>query len=99
MCHFFGVNGARCGLDIARMMLSGATAVEITSVIMAGEFAVITEVIEELDNYLSVKNLTVEEIISVAADRLQTYDDQSAHPDCWKNFVPAETISEDNEAK
>jgi dihydroorotate dehydrogenase (NAD+) catalytic subunit len=83
-----GTNGARSGLDIARLLLAGAAAVEMTSAIFTGGFEVIARALDELADYLSRHGRTAREIIGLAADRLQTYQEQPARAGYWKNFVP-----------
>ena len=56
-----GTNGARDGHDIARMMLSGATAVELTSAIFLNGFNVISKNIQQLSEYLDNKGMTATE--------------------------------------
>ncbi len=87
-----GTNGVRTGLDAARMMLSGATAIEMTSAIITGGFGIISDTIAELEEYLSSKERAAVDIVGVAADKLSSYGDQKSRPGYWKNFVPAETI-------
>ena len=88
-----GTNGARTGLDVARMMLSGASAVEMASAILTGGFGIIGEVIGELENYLVSKEVDAVDIIGVAADKITSYGEQTPRPDYWKKFVPPETIA------
>jgi dihydroorotate dehydrogenase len=90
-----GTNGVRTGLDVARMMLSGADAIEMTSAIITGGFGVITDTINELEEYLTSKQCAAVDIVGVAADKLSSYGDQISRPGYWKNFVPPETISDD----
>ncbi len=90
-----GTNGVRTGLDAARMMLSGASAIEMTSAIITGGFGVITDTIGELEEYLSSKQCAAVDIVGRAADKLSSYGEQKSRPGYWKNFVPPETISDD----
>jgi len=90
-----GTNGVRGGLDAARMMLSGASAIEMTSAIITGGFGVLTDTINELEGYLASKDCDAVDIVGVAADKLSGYGDQKARPGYWKNFVPPETLSDD----
>ena len=83
-------NGARSGLDVARFLLAGATAAQLNSLILTRGFAVITEVIEELDRYLAERGDTAAGIVGRAADRLQAYTDQPADAEAWTTFVPPE---------
>jgi dihydroorotate dehydrogenase len=83
-------NGARTGLDIARFLLAGATAVQMNSAVFTGGFDTITRAIEELDGYLDEHDDTAATIVGRAADALGTYTDQPADPDRWRRFVPPE---------
>ena len=85
-----GTNGARSGADVARMMLAGASAVELCTAVMTGGYAVITQCIDELDHYCRGKGVDARELIGIAADRLSSFDAQVYRPDHWQHFVPAE---------
>jgi dihydroorotate dehydrogenase (NAD+) catalytic subunit len=80
-------NGARSGLDIARFLLAGASAVQASSAIFTGGFPVITEMLQEFSGYLDRKGLSATALIGQAADRLGTYQQQESRPDYWKEFV------------
>ena len=86
-----GTNGARDGLDVARMILSGATAVEMTTAVMLGGSSVIEESIQQLDSYLLSQGVTARQIIGEAADKLTAYTDQPSRPGVWKNYVHPES--------
>ena len=83
-------NGARTGLDIARFLLAGASAVQMNSAVFTGGFATITSAIEELDRYLHQHGDDAAGIVGRAADALGSYTDQPADPDRWRRFVPPE---------
>lgn len=83
-----GTNGARNGLDVARFLLAGATAVQMTSAVFTGGFDVVSRTISELDAYLEEHGDTAADLIGRAADRLEAYTDQPADPDRWRRFVP-----------
>ena len=87
-----GTNGARSGLDIARFLLSGASAVQVSSAIFSGGFSVVPRMLEEFSGYLDRKAWTAEALIGQAADRLGTYQEQVSRPDYWKAFVTAEAL-------
>jgi dihydroorotate dehydrogenase (NAD+) catalytic subunit len=80
-------NGARNGLDIARMMLAGACAVEMSSAVMLRGPAVLTSALAELDDYLERKGIGAAELVGVAADRRKTFAEMPLRPDNWKNYV------------
>lgn len=81
-------NGARSGLDLARFLLAGASAIEMTSAVFTGGFTVIERALTDFADYLSRQGRSTREIIGLAADRLQTYGEQTARPGYWKEFVP-----------
>lgn len=81
-------NGARSGLDLARFLLAGASAIEMTSAVFTGGFDVIARALAELSDYLARQGCSTRGIIGLAADRLQTYQQQGARPGYWKRFVP-----------
>jgi len=87
-----GTNGARDGYDIARMMLSGATGVQITSSIFTNGFEVISKSLSELTEYLESKGITATELIGQTADRVETYDAQNIRSEIWKEFVPKDAL-------
>jgi dihydroorotate dehydrogenase len=87
-----GTNGARTGLDIARFLLSGATAVQVSSAVFTGGSVVVSRMLEEFSNYLDRKGVTARALIGQAADRLQTYQDQPSRPGYWTEFVPKEAL-------
>jgi len=83
-----GINGARDGYDLARMMLAGASAVGFASAVMLRGFEVIPQSLTELDGFLAGKSLTAEELIGRAADRRKSFADMALRTDHWWNFVP-----------
>lgn len=91
-CPIIGTNGARDGYDVARMMLAGASAVEMTSAVMLGGVRVLSRAIEELDGYLAEQGVTATSLIGEAADKLTAYTDQPARPGRWKQFVHPEAL-------
>jgi dihydroorotate dehydrogenase (NAD+) catalytic subunit len=81
-------NGARNGLDVARFLLSGAAATEMSSAVFTGGYRVLAEAIEELDGYVKQSGKSVEELLGWAADRVQTYQEQNDRPQYWQEFAP-----------
>ncbi len=55
-----GINGAQSGLDIARMMLAGASAVAMASPVMLRGPDLLSDALQEFDSYLRRKDLTAE---------------------------------------
>jgi len=84
-----GTNGARNGGDVARMMLAGASAVELASVVMARGFDVLAESIAALDGYLDEHALSAGALVGIAADHLESFEQQPFNPGRWRDFVPA----------
>lgn len=85
-----GTNGARSGLDVVRILLAGARAVEMTSAVMAGGFSVAAKAVAEIDAYLARTGGCVEDLVGLAADRQVGYGVQPDRPGIWRDFVPAE---------
>lgn len=76
-------NGARNGLDVARMMLAGASAVEMASQVMLRGSPAISSALAELDGYLQRKGVTAAELVGVVADRRKTFPEMPLLPDNW----------------
>lgn len=81
-------NGARDGLDMLRFLLSGARAVQMTSAIFTSGYKVISRSLIQIEDYLEVKNLELDDIIGMAADRAESYGEQENRKDYWRDFVP-----------
>jgi dihydroorotate dehydrogenase len=88
-----GTNGVRSGGDVLRMALCGARATELLSVVMHEGFAGLTRVINELDSFLSERDLTFQDLIGRSADALSSYAEQPETPGRWRDFVPPETLT------
>jgi dihydroorotate dehydrogenase (NAD+) catalytic subunit len=82
-------NGAQTGLDVARMMLAGASAVQMASAVMLRGFGVLSNALDEFAGYLAGKQLTARDLIGRAADRRKTFAAMPLRPDNWRNYVPA----------
>lgn len=83
-----GINGAQSGLDIARMMLAGASAVGIASPVMLRGFGLLSEALAEFQAYLDAKGIDATELIGVAVERRKTFAEMPPRPDNWRNYVP-----------
>ena len=83
-----GINGAQDGLDVARMMLAGASAVGIASAVMLRGYGAITEAVDQLGRYLSAKGVTATEIVGRAADRRRGFADMPLRTNHWRDFIP-----------
>jgi dihydroorotate dehydrogenase (NAD+) catalytic subunit len=84
-----GINGAQSGLDIARMMLAGASAVAMASPVMLRGYGVLADALTEFDNFLVRKNVTAAALVGQAADRRKTFADMPMRQDNWRNYCPA----------
>ncbi|WP_137929108.1 beta/alpha barrel domain-containing protein [Mesorhizobium comanense] len=93
-CPLIGINGARNGHDIARMLLSGASAAGLASAIMLRGFGVIGDSLAELDRWLGDKGLTVPEAVGIAADRRKSFSQMPLRTDHWRRFIPAASMLE-----
>jgi dihydroorotate dehydrogenase (NAD+) catalytic subunit len=70
-----GTNGARDGGDVARLLLAGATAVQVaTSVIVEG-FDALKRITDELQAYLAEQELDASDLVGQAADAATTYEE------------------------
>ena len=85
-----GINGAQSGLDVARMMLAGAHAVEIASAPMLRGFHVLSDAVAELEAYLGRKQMHARDLIGRAADARKSFANMPRLQDNWKRYVPNE---------
>ena len=82
-------NGARTGLDVARMMLAGACAVQMASAVMLGGFDVLSQALAEFDAYLARKGLRAGDLVGRAADARRSFADMPPRVDNWRSYTPA----------
>jgi dihydroorotate dehydrogenase (NAD+) catalytic subunit len=80
-------NGVRSGLDVVRMMLAGASAVEMASAVMLRGTSVLSSALEEFEACLQNKGMTAAELVGVAADQRKTFADMPLRADNWKKYV------------
>jgi dihydroorotate dehydrogenase (NAD+) catalytic subunit len=80
-------NGARSGLDVARMMLAGGSAVELSSQVMLRGAGVLSSALQEFDAYLQRKGVTAAALIGMAADGRKTFPEMPLRTDNWKKYV------------
>jgi dihydroorotate dehydrogenase (NAD+) catalytic subunit len=80
-------NGARSGLDVARMMLAGASAVEMASEVMLRGVPVLSAALQEFDSYLQRKGMTASQLIGMAADHRKTFADMPLRTNNWRKYV------------
>ncbi len=83
-----GINGAQSGLDIARMMLAGASAVAMASPVMLRGFEVLEDSLREFAGYLERQNLRAADLIGRAADQRKSFAEMPLRTDNWRNYVP-----------
>ena len=84
-----GINGAVSGLDVARMMLAGATAVGLSSAVMLRGWQVLQDALRDLDGYLAAKGLAARDIIGRAADSRRSFAEMPVLDQVWRNHIPA----------
>lgn len=82
-------NGARTGLDVARFLLSGACATEMTSAVFTGGYQVLTRAIEQLTEYCARRGMSAAQLLGEAADQVQTYQQQVSQAEYWRQFAPS----------
>ncbi len=83
-----GINGAQSGLDIARMMLAGASAVAIASPVMLRGYDLLTRALAEFETYLARKDITAADLIGRAADQRKSFSEMTLKPNNWRNYLP-----------
>jgi dihydroorotate dehydrogenase (NAD+) catalytic subunit len=84
-----GINGATNGLDVARMLLAGASAVGLSSEVMLRGWPVISNAVATLDAYCADKNTTVAALIGRAADARKRFPEMPKLDEHWRKFIPA----------
>jgi dihydroorotate dehydrogenase (NAD+) catalytic subunit len=88
-----GINGAQSGLDIARMMLAGASAVGIASPVMLHGFDLLGRSLAEFQDYLDAKGIDAADLVGVAVSHRKTFADMPLRQDNWRNYVPKARIT------
>jgi dihydroorotate dehydrogenase len=86
-------NGIQNGLDIARVMLAGASAAEISSPVMLRGFELIERSLAELKDYLKQKNIDAQVLIGRAADTRKTFAEMPRLEGNWRNYVPRDALN------
>ena len=89
-------NGARSGLDVARMMLAGASAAELSTAVMTSGFGVLSEAIGEVDDWLNGHDMNAPDAIGHAADQVKRFQELPSRPGFWREFVPPETLADND---
>jgi dihydropyrimidine dehydrogenase (NAD+) subunit PreA/dihydroorotate dehydrogenase (NAD+) catalytic subunit len=70
-----GTGGARCGRDVVRFLLAGACAVQLTTAVYTGGFAVLEQALADIARHLEEHGTSVGELVGAAADAVLTYDE------------------------
>jgi dihydroorotate dehydrogenase (NAD+) catalytic subunit len=83
-----GINGVQSGLDIARMMLAGASAVQMASAVMLRGYGVLSDALGEFERYLKEKQINAADLVGRAADSRKSFAEMPPRPDNWRNYVP-----------
>jgi dihydroorotate dehydrogenase (NAD+) catalytic subunit len=86
-------NGIQGGLDIARVMLAGASAAEISSPVMLRGFELIERALAELKDYLNAKEIVAQDLIGRAADARKTFAEMPPLKSNWRNYVPPDALN------
>ena len=68
-------NGARDGLDVARLLLAGASAVALASAVVTDGPSSLARAVDELAAYCTQQGASVRELIGEAARHVQTYEE------------------------
>lgn len=87
-----GMNGARSGEDVLRLMLAGAHAVEISSAVWTNGFGVLADAVKTVEAYLSDRGDTATGIIGRAADQVMPFSSLPQQPGFWEKFAPPGAI-------
>lgn len=70
-----GTNGARDGHDVARFVLSGASAVQMTTAVITDGPEVLGEALGQLQQYVEEQDTDLEDLIGEAADHVRSFED------------------------
>lgn len=87
-----GINGAQTGSDVLRMMLAGATAVEIASSVMYAGFPALARAVGEVDSYFRDRGEDAAASVGRAADEHRTFMQMPRRDGNWRNYVPADAL-------
>jgi dihydroorotate dehydrogenase (NAD+) catalytic subunit len=81
-------NGVMDGLDVARVLLAGASAAEICTAVMVGGYGILSDAVAAFSAYLERQGCDADALIGKAADRRRRYPDMPRRPEHWRAFVP-----------
>ena len=87
-----GMNGARDGDDVLRMMLAGAHAVELSTAVFTNGFDVLADAVSTVETYLSQRKENAVDITGRAADRVVPFSALPQRPGFWEKFAPPGAI-------
>ena len=82
-------NGAQSGLDIARMMLAGASAVQMSSPVMHRGFDLLSDSIAQFEAYLASKQATASDLVGRATDQMKSFTQMPLREHNWRNYIPS----------
>jgi dihydroorotate dehydrogenase (NAD+) catalytic subunit len=83
-----GMNGARDGNDVLRMMLAGAHAVQISTAVFTNGFGVLSDAVTTVAGYLTDRDQNAADIIGRAADKVVPFGALPQRPGFWEQFAP-----------
>lgn len=86
-----GTNGVQSGLDIARILLAGGSAAQISSPVMVRGFDLLKESLRDFAAYLDRKDLGARDLIGRAADAKKSFGDMPVLQDNWRRYVPSQS--------
>ncbi|MEC7489690.1 MAG: tRNA-dihydrouridine synthase [Pseudomonadota bacterium] len=87
-----GMNGARDGNDVIRMLLAGAHAVQMSTAVFTGGFGVLADAVKGVEAYLSARGDNAADIIGRAADQVASFGSLPKRPGFWERFAPPGAI-------
>lgn len=87
-----GMNGARDGNDVIRMMLAGAHAVQISTAVFTNGFGVVANAVTTVADYLAAHDDNAADIIGRAADKVVPFSVLPQRPGFWEDFAPPGAI-------
>ncbi len=83
-----GMNGARDGNDVIRLMLAGAHAVELSSVAFTNGYGVLEDAVRQVEAYLARHGDDAPAIVGRAADKVVPFSTLPLRPGFWEQFAP-----------
>ena len=83
-----GMNGVRGGEDVARILLAGGRAAQMSSAVMTNGYGALTAALAELEAYLARSGAAAGDIVGAAADATARFEDLPEQPDNWRKVAP-----------